>query len=218
MVFCPLEAERRAVCAALHRADLDGATVLLTGIGRDAVAAAVRNLSHRPAIVVLAGICGGLVDVPDVVTTSRVVDEQGGAWDPPIAPGDGVVLVGVDRLISTAAQKRHLHRATGAAVVDMESHGFARACEAWSEGGPLRWAVVRGVSDRFDEAIPEQLVRWIDPRGRMIASHVAADVARRPWLVPSLLRLGKRSRRVLPLVGRRVAGLIREASAVMERG
>jgi hypothetical protein len=224
VVLCPLEAEGRAVRAALDRAGLGRIPVRLTGVGAAAAEAAIDALDPRTPLVVMAGIGGGLAEGPPVVVARRVVDERGGRWESPSrvdrdaaagrhgtpgagsTAGEGVTVLGVDRIISTPAEKRRLYEQTGAVVVDMESHGLARAC---ARRPGLPWAVVRGVSDAHDEAIPEQLVRWFDPRGRLILRRLAGDLAVRPWLTPSLVRLGRRSRRVLPLVGERVTALVR---------
>lgn len=233
VVLCPLEAEGRAVRAALDRAGLDRIPVRLTGVGAAAAEAAVDALDPRAPLVVMAGIGGGLAEGPPVVVARRVVDERGGRWESPSrvdrdaaagppgaagtgsAWGGGMTVLGVDRIISTPAEKRRLHEQTGAVVVDMESHGLARAC---ARRPRLPWAVVRGVSDGHDETIPERLVRWFDPRGRLILRRLAGDLAVRPWLAPSLVRLGRRSRRVLPLVGERVASLVRELMAAGNAG
>ncbi|HPO94301.1 MAG TPA: hypothetical protein PL072_12610, partial [Phycisphaerales bacterium] len=105
VVLCPMQIERRAVVEALRgwaggRAarrglegdllaecwDLGPITVIQTGIGKDAVVRALRaavrvgESGSRPMLVVLAGLCGGLVETEDLPRIDEVVDEHGAGW------------------------------------------------------------------------------------------------------------------------------------------
>ncbi|MBX3359635.1 MAG: hypothetical protein KF745_14545 [Phycisphaeraceae bacterium] len=199
VVLCPLEIERKVVRESLERAGLARVAVERTGPGAGAVESAVRALGTGRAFVILAGLCGGLGPVDDVPVIDRVVDERGGTWGVPGAGGRGVALVGVDAPVCTVEAKRRLGEATGAGVVDMESHGLARAC-----GGIESWAVIRGVSDRYDEPVPAQVMRWVGRDGRTRTGRVVGDMIRSPSIVPAVLRMGRRSPRVLRVVGERV--------------
>ncbi len=203
--------------------------VIQCGIGKAAVVAAVEGVAAAGsgtgddeggvALVVLAGAAGGLAQTVDVPRIARVVREEAGAgaqagWTPSDAPAAGddaaVTLVGVDRVVATPRQKRELARATGAAVVDMESHAFAAACERLG----VMWTVVRGVSDTPDETLPGIVVNWLDPAGNTRAWRAARDLAVRPWLVPHMLKVMKRTNTVLPKVGKRVVELTRGVAAI----
>jgi hypothetical protein len=206
-----MKIERVYVARALRDAGLSGVPVVQTGIGKVAVvrAAAValeESAAPRDAtLVVLAGACGGLAAVPDVPPIARVIDEHGGAWTPAGADARGVTLVAVDRIVATPADKRALAAATGAAIVDMESHALAAACGA--EGTP--WTVVRGVSDTPEETLPGEVLGWVTPGGGTRPLRAAWDMARRPSLVPHVRAVLARSSRVLPEVGRRTAEVVR---------
>lgn len=168
--------------------------------GADEAIDARLQLSTRHPLIILAGACGALREVDDVPPIARVIDEHGGCWDDGMGMDpSGVTLIAVDRVISTPEAKAHLARASGAAVVDMESHAFAATCRRHA----LPWAVVRGVSDAPHEVLPEEVLRWIAPDGRTRTWRALADLARRPSLIPHMRGVLARSRRVLPRVGER---------------
>ncbi|MGH7133115.1 MAG: hypothetical protein ACREJO_14355 [Phycisphaerales bacterium] len=212
VILCPMQVEERAVRRALNAAartsshDAPATRVLRTGIGKDRITACVRELSTSstpPAAFILAGVCGGLTPTIPLPPIARIIDEHGHTWDhgigfSPASPG-GVVLIGVDRIVGSPADKADLARATGAAIVDMESHAFAALCE--SLGVP--WSIVRGVSDTPDESLPPEVLGWLAPDGTTRTGRAVADMARKPWLIPHMVRVMRRSSVVLPLVASR---------------
>jgi hypothetical protein len=78
-------------------------------------------------------------------------------------------------------------------LVDMESAAFARVAEAagWN------WRVIRGISDGYNETLPDGVEQWTSANGRTRIGAVLGSLARRPLrlptLVPQLLALGRRS-------------------------
>jgi hypothetical protein len=203
-VLCPMRIERAAVERAVRHAGLEKVRVIQTGIGREAVLAAIVRCAGG-GLLVLAGACGGLVECGDVPPIAMVIDEHGERWTPFGSDANGVTLVGLDRIVSTPGDKRALAAATGAAVVDMESHAFAAECE--KKG--VAWAVVRGVSDTPEETLPAEVLGWITPEGNTRGVRAVLDMVRRPSLVPHIFGVLRRSNRVLPLVGERVVELVR---------
>lgn len=218
-VLCPMAVERAAVERVLGSMHPNLRPVVIqTGVGKDAIVRAVERLaatapSDRPSIVVLAGCCGALAHVDDVPAIAGIIDEHrrswgaGGPLHAPLAVGfhpRGVTLIAVDRIISTPADKHALHEATGAAIVDMEAHAFAAACERHG----LRYAIVRGVSDRPDETLPEETLHWIRPDGSTRTLRAIIDLLRRPGHIPHMISFVRRCNRVLPKVGQRVRELL----------
>jgi hypothetical protein len=120
-------------------------------------------------------------------------------------------VAGVDAPASTAAAKRALHTRTGADVVDMESHAFAR--EAASRG--IAFAILRGVSDGPDDALPDGLERLIHADGRTNWGGVAQLLLRRPTMLPTLRSLGRQSDAAMAAIAPLLAALLDE---VDERG
>lgn len=206
MVLCPLEIERRAASAAAA----GRARVVRTGPGAAAVARAVGAVDlGSVGLVVLFGVAGGLAETPGAVSASEVVDgATGERWTPRAGDGGGVVVAGVEAPIGTVEGKRALAARTGAAIVDCESHGFARAC---SERG-LRWTIVRGVSDGPGDTLPACAAEWVRDDGRTDVRRVAADLLRRPALIASVARLGRATRAALAAAGGRLDRIIEEES------
>lgn len=212
-----MRVEYVAIVREIRRAGLDdrAVRVIQTGIGKAAVLRTLeRELAQRPhaspppRFVVLAGCCGGLIPTDDVPRIARVVDDHGGVWTiDPAAGGDpqGVDLAAVDEVVSTPGAKAALAQRTGAAIVDMEAHAFARFCVARS----LPWTVVRGVSDTPDQTLPDEILGWVTPAGDSRPFAAAAGLLRRPTLIPHIAGFVRRCNRVLPLVGRRVAEILR---------
>ncbi|MFN0010379.1 MAG: adenylyltransferase/cytidyltransferase family protein [Phycisphaerales bacterium] len=230
LVLCPMQIEEAAVVRAVRAAGAHTPIrVVRTGIGKDAILAAlVRELAaavgaggavggaegHAPSLVILAGACGGLRPTADVPSISRIIDEHGHTWPRGIGfDPAGVTLVAVDRIIATPQDKAALAAATGAAIVDMESHAFAAACETRG----LAWSVIRGVSDTPDESLPAEVLAWITPDGRTRSLRAFLDLLRRPWLIPHIIRLLRRSNRVLPKVGEAALALA-SAPLTTQRG
>lgn len=209
MIFCPMEIERKAVARALRASGRRNVRVAQTGIGKDAI---LRELAHAAQIapagtlMVLAGACGGLRPTSAVPGIAAVIDEHGGRWRPRFAADDGVVLVAVDRIIATPADKRSLAEKSGASIVDMETHAFAAECERRG----LAWTVVRGVSDTPEETLPSEVLAWVKPDGGTRAMRAAIDLALHPSLIPHVLGVVRRANRVLPKVGERVAQIVEQ--------
>ena len=109
------------------------------------------------------GVAGGLngVEIGMVLDATRIVDEHGRVlWE-----GEGLGVAGarpgtilaIDRLIEDPAERRRLHEATGADVVDMESGVLALT-------GRLRGAV-RAISDTPERPLGP-LALAVTPDGR----------------------------------------------------
>jgi nucleoside phosphorylase len=133
--------------------------------GLNAARVGVRAANGVPkGRLVSFGLAGALRDglaVGEVLDATRVVDEQGATlWEggPLGVPGArAVTVLGSDVLVHDASERRRLHEASGADVVDMESGVLARS-------GRLA-GVVRVISDDVTSAI-EGVDRTVHPDGR----------------------------------------------------
>lgn len=111
-------------------------------------------------------------------------------------------VVGSDELVMTPSSKAALHRQSGAAAVDMESHAVGEvAMEA-----KLPFVAVRVIADAHDEAIPEIARQGLGDHGEIRPLAVLMELMRRPNQTGSLIRLGRCSGRALGAL-RRVANL-----------
>ena len=209
--MCPLAHEASAIRRGVR--DIGNVRIVVSGPGAAAVRRTLEAETASPAEgtgVLLAGVAGALCDVPAGFFVRDVVDAEGARFTPslPIAtavPGAGVTLLGLDSPLSTPAEKRGWHERTGAALVDMESHAFARVC---AERG-IPWGVVRGVSDGADETLDPAVLNWVTPGGGTRALRPVVDILRKPRLLPVAIRLARRSGAALPVVARQVAIIAR---------
>jgi adenosylhomocysteine nucleosidase len=198
--------------------------VVLTGDGPARASAALSTFEERsspaspstPSVAALigAGVCGALspeLSPGDILVSSRILD---GAGDVPAASAELVAravaagatpatFVTVSRpLVSsnekrTAAGQAGAGGPRGAAAVDMESAGWARA--AASRGVPF--VVLRAVADTFEESLPSFLADCVNAAGSIDRSRVARKAALEPWTLPRLLALRARVRESAALLG-----------------
>lgn len=225
-ILCPLEFELTAVRRALDRARAHApasmppvSSIELIGCGPGGANTifAVGKLASRripPALIVLAGLAGGLRRTALCPRVAHVMDLTGARRAPkasPGGPGSGVTVVGVEQPVFTIAEKRSLLERTGADLVDCESHAFAFECERTG----LVWAVVRAVSDGPNHTLPPQVMRWTDPWGKTITGQARRDLLRNPAVIPAVIGLARRSKRAAGAAGDAVVALLRERRSTM---
>jgi adenosylhomocysteine nucleosidase len=188
--------------------------VIVVGLVREARIAAARG---RVAIgasgipdalpgargLVSFGLCGALdpaLVVGDLVIADGVVSQGGrlaadDAWSDALRAAlpearTGLVAGG-DVIVGSVAAKAALRQASGAAIVDMESHSVAKAARA----AGLPFAVVRAVSDTAAFALPRAAQAGFQADGLPDVGAVIAALLRRPWELPALIRTAVDSER-----------------------
>lgn len=115
---------------------------------------------------------------------TEVVDGRDGTRFGSSAGGEpACVLVTVDR-VADREEKRRLATAFGADLVDMEASEIA----GWAAGRGLPFACVKGVSDEWNDRLPD-FNRFIAD-GKLRTGALAGHVLPRPWFWPGLIRLG----------------------------
>ena len=174
----------------------------MTG-GRSArVADAVRRLLDGGATALLSfGIAGGL---DPALAPGRIVIGEGvvvpdgrvfpadPAWLAALrrvaaAEGDSFgVIAGVDAPVTTVADKRSLHRQTGALAVDMESHAVALAAE-----GRAALAMIRVIVDPASRVVPPAAVLALREDGGIDLPALLRSLLRRPAQVGGLIALSR---------------------------
>jgi hopanoid-associated phosphorylase len=176
-----------------------GARAAVSGGDPDRLAA--RLAAMGPVSAVLSfGIAGGLA--PGVRTGELLVAEAlrvgeelslpDPAWTARLQAGTGArpaVLAASATLVATPAAKRALHGATHALAVDMESGVAARFAAARA----VPFAVLRAVADTAEEGLPRAAADALDAEGRPRPFAVLAGLLPRPWELPALIRLARRS-------------------------
>jgi adenosylhomocysteine nucleosidase len=135
------------------------------------------NLRTGDWIVASAVLESDTTRTTDTAWSRKLLKMIGGASHAPI--------IGVDAPIVEPAKKRELHRTTGAAAVDMESHVVARLA---AEHG-LAFAAVRVVVDPADRAIPPAAILGMGVDGRADIAAVVRDLIARPSQLSSLVRV-----------------------------
>ena len=180
------------------------------------VAALERELARGACAVMSFGIAGGLAEdiasgtwlvARAIVTPAerwpcdaawvRIIAERlAGAWTADLA--------GVDAPVTEPAAKRALHRATGAAAVDTESHIAAALAAAHG----LPFAAFRVVADSVRRSLPPAASVALAPNGKISGGAVLGSLARTPGQLPSLLRTAVDARTAFRalLRGRRLLG------------
>ncbi len=182
-----------------RRAELKGRQVVMVANGAGprlaAEAVEVAQAKTVASVVVSTGYCGALdpkYDVGDIVVADQIVaEEEIFAVYFPTSVGryHRGTIVSIDRVASSAEEKRRL-RAAGAAAVDMESAGVARRVRQWKV--PI--CCVRVVTDTSEEGFSLDLNACRLPDGRFSAVKVVASALRRPIKgIPELLRLRRTS-------------------------
>ena len=160
-----------------------------------------------PALIVSAGACGaleptlasGALVVPDAV----VFDRARIPLDPlPGLPASGALL-SVASVVGTPEAKTRLWMETGAGAVDMESGPIV----AWARTRGARVAVVRGVSDTAQEAVPADLAALVEPDGRVRTASALRAVLARPRAVSDVIALGRGTAAALRSVAAALATL-----------
>jgi len=192
---------------------------------RCAGASSARAAVHARALVgegcaalLSFGVAGGLdpaLQPGTVIAATTVFGAGGQRWDgdeawrerliKAVADGPDIVsasIAGTDRALLSAAEKDDVHRSTGAAGVDMESHSVAEVADA--AGVPF--LAIRAVADPQGRSIPQWLSDTIGDDGRPVFTAVIGGWARRPWETPTLFRLASDTGTALAAL-RRVAAL-----------
>lgn len=145
-------------------------------------------LQADPALVLSSGLAGGLD--PALAVGTVVIDGDEALVNALAAALPGAIrapITGQDAIAAGIAGKAALRQATGAAVVDMESHIAARV--ARRHGVPF--AAIRVISDTADEALPPAALVGMRPDGGIALGAVLASLARRPAQLPALIRTGR---------------------------
>ena len=190
--------DRQRLEAELERGAAEADAIISIGLG----GALLEGLWPGDWVVASAIVCP---DASTIVTdgswTARLLETLPRARS-------GTIL-GSDVMIADKAGKALAHQASGAAVVDMESH-IAGAVAA-RHGLPF--AVARVVSDAAARSLPKAAQAGMAADGRMDIMAVLASLAASPWQLPALIRVGSEAetafqalRRGRDLLGPRLGG------------
>jgi hopanoid-associated phosphorylase len=109
-----------------------------------------------------------------------------------LEPRSGALL-GSERLLASAFDKRELLETSGARAVDMESHEVAVV----ATDAKLPFLVIRALADPYDQVIPQVAREALRPDGRVRLQAMLGGLFRERGSAIALIRLVRRSARGL---------------------
>ncbi len=162
---------------------------LAEGLDRGAVGHCLGVISFGIAAGVASHLRPGAVVVASAVADSTTRHATDPVWSKmlleAIPDASHALVAGVDAPVATASDKRLIHRETGAASVDMESHLAARL--AADHGLPF--AVLRVVADPAHRDLPDAALAGMRPDGTTDVPGVLRALAGSPSQVSPLMRV-----------------------------
>jgi adenosylhomocysteine nucleosidase len=163
------------------------------GTAPGAQAATERLIGSGVRALVSFGLAGGLDPAlapgTIIVPSAVILDDVLCATNPDLTHRLGGatphLVLAADRLAASIEAKLHLHTATGAAALDLESGAVVRACTARG----LPFAVLRVLCDPAHRSLPPAALAALDAHGTIAGLRVLASLTERPSQLPGLLAL-----------------------------
>ena len=189
-----------------------GWPVMIGGGSTAGAARAVRQLIAAGATgVVSFGLAGGLdpslpagtLIVADAVVADGRVWRTDAALSARFGGMTGHRCLGLDRIVASSAEKQHLGRETGAALIDMESGAVAAV--ATELGVPF--AVLRAICDTADQTLPPAALVALDAAGRIAPAALARSILSHPGQIAALLALARNAMAARRALRARVAAM-----------
>ena len=186
------------------------------------VEAVLHGRALDDTLIVSAGLCGALD--PAITASMLVVPDAVRLPSGALLPIESTlaitrgwqaargVLLAVDRVVTTPAEKRALWQRTGAVAVDMESGAVLAAAAA--RGVPA--LVIRAVADTAADTVAPELSSILDGQGRVRVDRAVRTMLRRPDLMSQAVRMALTSRRGLRSVARALIALQRSLTEVRQ--
>lgn len=181
--------------------------VVLTGVGckRAWDVTAISLWGEHPFdVCISSGLAGALRPEHkpgDVLVAREIRDfksQRPLSCDPALvqlAGACGAKIVGAfytgDRILARAQQKQEL--GASADAVEMESRRVLE--QGRSAGWRARCVAIRAISDGVEEDLPLDFNVALTPDGDVSGPRMVAEIFRRPWILPRLIRFGRQSRR-----------------------
>lgn len=191
-----------------RQAQLGANQVLLAanGAGARRAAAAVDAAipSFQPDAIVSIGFCGALapeLSLADIVCGTTVTNgpTRFTSLQPQHAPPHHKgVIMSIDHVAQTAAEKRSLREGGGGIAVEMESAAVAARAEEYR----IPFYCVRVVTDLAGEDMANDFNGVLREDGHFATMNILKGTLRKPWVrIPELFRLRKRCARAARVLG-----------------
>ena len=189
-------------------ASLNGQPVILAANGPGpklaARAAEVIREHHDLEGLVSIGFCGALnpaLNACDIFVANELHDVAQALSVPRCEHQPGKLL-SIDRVVTTAEEKRTLFDQTHAGAVEMEAAALAAKAQQWQ----IPCYAIKVVTDTASDTFPLDFNRFRDPEGRFSRARILAAALRRPSAFPALLNLNRRCNQASQALGDFLAG------------
>ena len=201
-----------------------GMTVICSSSDPDQLRAQLDTFDHASVRGIISfGIAGGLdpsLRPGDLVVASEVMTADD-RWSTAATLSETLVegtnigrrkivggtIVGAEEVILHPRDKIQLHKETGATAVDMESHIAA----AYAASVGLPFAALRVINDPASRSLPTLALNALKPNGDICPRKVLRGVARKPSVIPSLMRTAHDFNQAIATL-RRCRGLLLDGS------
>jgi len=169
--------------------------IFYTGIGRFNAEKAVREYlkTHAPGLLLTCGFAGGLepgLKVGEVVFEVSANGSDSLLARMAAAGAKPAKILCVDKIATTAGEKRKLRDETGADAAEMESGAVQAVCRAQG----IACATVRVISDTADEDLPLDFNQFLTPDKTLDMGKLMMAVAKAPWKMGALMDLQKKTK------------------------
>jgi adenosylhomocysteine nucleosidase len=186
--------------------------VLRTGIGPRNAEKAIRAalVQQKPERVLTCGFAGGLR--PDLAAATVVfsADKETGLEPALLAAGARPARFHcVERVSTSAEQKRALWQATGADAVDMESQVICAICREQK----IPSAIVRVILDTAGANLPFDFNQFLTADQQLDIPKLTRKVLMSPGKIPALLQLQREGKAASQKLGQVLAGLLSRADS-----
>jgi adenosylhomocysteine nucleosidase len=184
-------------------ARLNGLQVVLAanGPGPKLAARAAEVIKEHQELegLVSIGFCGALspaLSACDVFVADELHDVALALSVPRCECQPGKML-SIDRVATTAEEKRTLFEQTHAGAIEMEAAGLAAKAKQWN----IPYYAVKVVTDTAAETFPLDFNRLRDREGRFSRAKIMAAALSRPSVFPALLNLNRRCKLAAQTLG-----------------
>jgi hypothetical protein len=190
----------------------DNAIVAVAGIGAvSARAAADTAYKHADGAIsqfVSAGLAGALTTewkIGDVFRPATIIDEADDVSIPTSGGAGTLITAGTiaDEQVKRIFAAKHIAQA-----VDMEAYAVADVARIYK----IPFTAIKVISDELDFPMPP-LGRFVTDRGEFRTGAFTMYAALRPWLWPTVMKLGSNSARATEVLRRELAALVVQSAA-----
>lgn len=171
-----------------------------------------RYAHSRVVGVITAGLAGALspeLDTGDIVIDSASTNVSELAQFMDNMSGRKRVFVGPihtsRHVVATTIEKKRLFAESQALAVEMEN-SYTRE---FALRRKIPWLGIRSISDTAFEAVPQEVMKFVDSSGNVKAWDLTKGLARHPGLIPAVVRLGKHTHAATKNLSDALAAIIR---------